>query len=66
MKAVEDICRDHGLSIEGIEVDGEVLCIAPASLADLPDGEALRRLGEEIQGLGYRYVTLQVLARDRE
>lgn len=54
------ICAAHGLSISAVELDGEVLSLTPRALDEVPPPSDCRRVAEEIQALGYRYVTLQL------
>ena len=58
---IQQTCHRHGLMVESIRRDGDVLVLVPKSLDMLPPASRLQTLAEELRGTdGVEHVTLAV------
>lgn len=59
-RRIKALCEEAGFPLAQVRQEDDVLILVPASLAALPDAEALQALSDRIERLGYRYVAFSV------
>jgi uncharacterized protein YihD (DUF1040 family) len=58
--AIRRVAEDHGLEVEHVELTDEVLVLHPADRDAIPETEAIQRLADALERMGFRYVTFEV------
>lgn len=64
--AIRRVADDHDLDVEDVELTDEVLVLHPADSDRIPETEAIQRLADALERMGFRYVTFEVDTDDPE
>jgi hypothetical protein len=57
---IEAACAEHGFPLGEISGDDDLLRLSPTSLDALPNAEVLNALADDLEDLGYQFVTFTV------